>query len=1432
MINLGLFALGANVAGAEDFILKAEDLSTSSSIKWTEIDSSQYDPNDKNMIKVDLSSGKSQYFAYTYTKPEGGTVYDTRQEGKDGALTGDVTADFIGISSTVNGGALNNTANNDLIIRGNFINNETTGRLGGAVQNNGRITIIGDYINNVVHGYGGALRNDGSVGSITGNFIGNKGIKHNGPACGGALYFNQPNAPKMDSITGYFINNYLENTMDDDVANDPDKADTVYSKGGALDFFTFSVGKITGVFINNTINAQGFGYGSAINAGNTQIDEIKGIFINNIAKGNRQAGAALYFYSKDNGTMKVGSIEADFYNNGSYSANGAALGGALYAADHVEIGSIIGNFTNNYAQSEAGLAIGGAIYNNSNSSIGSITGNFSNNYAQSEASSAEGGVIYNNPNSSIGSIIGNFTNNFTKSQRDNSSYYGATGGAIYNVSSTIGNILGNFAGNYAENSVGKSSSAGGAIYNRDSAKIGNIQGNFENNYALSEDTIAQGGAIYNSNSASIDNITGNFSNNSANSQNGITQGGAIYNYASSIDNIIGNFSNNSTKSKNGITGGGTISNFSSSISYIQSNFDKNYAISEKSSAYGGVIYNNNSTIDNIIGDFTNNFAQGNNNNASQIGAAGGAIYNYNSTIGDITGNFVNNYAKNTVGTSGVDGGAIFNSYSAKIGNIKGNFENNHIYSKNGSTYGGGISGAKSAAIKNIVGNFTNNYAKSESNSADGGAIALLISAKINSITGDFIKNYASAGARASGGAINNNSLAIIGDIIGNFTQNHAESTGGSSAARGGAILNFGSTSKLNGDFTNNNALTNGTFAIGGAIANMYKDSSVYGSIPILSGNFSGNFAQTTGTGSDAFAQGGAIYNASNIDDIKSSTFSNNFVSGASEQTDGGAIWNNGTIGFSGVNVFQNNYKIVNGEKTANDIYNSGTINVAENGSITLNGGVTGNGAINLAQNATLNINDASVSDNTLTLEKDAALAFNVNEINTADTVQSGGKIDSDIKLNADANLKVSTYVEHGSEAGEGSYTFANSVDTANGQWKLTTTIYNSLYNYDTNLNDENNTLNFTFKKKNATEIAQDFGTDKETAEEILALTGGTSDNEQFNQISKAVNQKAQAGDQNLPNELNDLNDNTQGNLEAARSVNDILGKNIANRLNIRQNHNVYGLSGGDFSEYEPEIWANVLYQKAENSGAFDYTADTKGLITAIDGKAGKNLTVGIGYAYQQTDLDSGSKSIDIDTHSVFGYAEYLKNHWFANGLVSYNMSSNNQTKQAFGVNISGDYDTDVLGTQLMAGREFYGCTENHILRLRPQAGLRYYKINQDGYTDSAGMNYNSTDSDVVTGVFGVEISDNTDYRGTKIMPKAFINATYDLKNDDSSMLVKLPNGTAYNVSQESNGKFGIEAGVGVEMAVTDNAKVGVSYEYDWRDDYSAHTGLLNLKYAF
>ena len=1304
LINLGLFALGAGAANAEDYSLKAEDLSTSKNITWKEIGADKYEADKPNMLKVELSADKTQYFEYTYTQPEGGKVYNTRREGKEGALTGDITADFKDIASNANGGALANAAGNTLNISGDFLHNQ--------VDNTGSGNV------------GGAIYNEGIL-SIKGDMIGNHIVRDNG-AYGGAIDNNKSTA-KITEIIGNYIGNYL---------------------------------------ISKTYNAFG---GAIYNKNGAVIGKIEGKFIGNYAIGNLD-------------------------ENGYAGAEGGAISNS-----GSKIKSITGEFINNYTKNMSGQsgAPGGAISNReANGIIGSIEAVFINNYSTSLEGMAQGGAIYNFTDSHIGDIKGKFSGNHLWSKEDSG------GGAVLNMNATMDNIYADFINNYV---YSEEHSYGGAIANLKNGNtyageisIKDVVGNFINNYAEAKNKYAVGGAIYNS-SAKMENITGDFSGNYAKSTNSYSLGGAIYNYSQNRDLVI---------------------------KTITGDFIDNYVLSKNSLARGGAIYNSSAKMENITGDFSGNYAK------SEKGAViGGAIYNDYATIGNITGNFTGNYAQSINNTSG--GGAIYN-LSAKMENITGNFTGNYAQSIN-NTSGGGAIYNLSAKMENITGDFSGNYAKSEKEQTNGGTI-FNFKSSVNEIKGNFTNNYALGGGRASGGAVNNNTNGIIGSITGDFEGNYAESNGGAAEVRGGALFNTGNITKLTGSFNNNHALTNGNYAIGGALANNYWNENSKG-IGTLSGNFRNNFAQTTGAGDDAYAQGGAIYNSGqmNIDDIQSSTFSGNYVSGASKKTDGGAVWNAGTIGFSGKTVFKDNYKVVNGVKTANDIYNSGTVNVAENGLLDISGGISGdgNGKINLAQNAALNLNNATSAGNNLTLEKDATLAFNVNEINTSSTTQKGGKVDGDIKLNADSNLKVSTYVEHGVVNGEGTYKFANTVDTANGKWKLNTIIANSLYNYDFKLNDENNTLILEFAKKNADEIAKEFDTDKDKANEILAITSPKSDNHQFNRISEIVNKQAQDGDSSLTSALDDLNDNTQANSETGRYIGDIIAKNVADRLNTRPDKNsVYGLAGGDAAEYEPEVWANAVYQTAENSGDLDYSADTKGVIAAVDGKTGKNWTVGAGYAYLQTDLDSGAKSSDIDDHTVFAYAEYGRNSWFANGLAAYHWLSFDQNKKAFGENIKGSFDMQMLGLQALVGREFYGCADEHVLRLRPQAGLRYYKISQDGYTDSAGMKYNSADSDILTGVLGVSLTDETEVNGYKVMPKAFVNATYDLQNDDNTTIVHLPNGGSYAIAQESNGKFGVETGIGVEMAVSENAKVGLTYEYDWHDDYSAHTGLLNLKYAF
>jgi len=305
------------------------------------------------------------------------------------------------------------------------------------------------------------------------------------------------------------------------------------------------------------------------------------------------------------------------------------------------------------------------------------------------------------------------------------------------------------------------------------------------------------------------------------------------------------------------------------------------------------------------------------------------------TIDDSINSFVlnnvtiRNFAKNR------DGGAIYNA-NGTIGDIKANFKGNHINASSYNANGGAIYNhtiALSSEIGNIVGNFTNNYAFAENKDAKGGAIRN--SGTIGNITGIFESNYAKAGTHAFGGAIYNYMIpgeAKMGNITGSFINNAATSVNN---AYGGAIFTANAQiGDITGSFINNRAISQNAAEVnGGAICNY-----AFETYPTQIGNISGDFINNYVSGNN-YARGGAIYNdahgsnTATIDSL-SGLFTGNFAQGAIAQ--GGAIWNSGTITLKDA-IFKDNYVLNNGVKIYNDIYNTGTLNI--NGNVSMTGGI-------------------------------------------------------------------------------------------------------------------------------------------------------------------------------------------------------------------------------------------------------------------------------------------------------------------------------------------------------------------------------------------------------------------------------------------------------------------------------------------------------------
>ena len=410
----------------------------------------------------------------------------------------------------------------------------------------------------------------------------------------------------------------------------------------------------------------------------------------------------------------------------------------------------------------------------------------------------------------------------------------------------------------------------------------------------------------------------------------------------------------------------------------------------------GVTFASNSSVNNVAGAINNRDGQVTIKKSTFTGndsgtKAGGAIYNASgnlSTLGAITiagSTFEGNKAGN--------GGAVWNGSDGKVDIADSTFKGNMALAEGGLGQGGAITNADQMTITG--GSFANNTAKYSGGAIYNGAHAapgqtsLMIDGTTftgNSVTADFntTKNNNIAGG------------AIFNDTGAELNVKNATFTGNTSSLKGGAIFNRdGVVTITDSTFKGNSVPT----SAGGAVLNESGNTGITGTITITGSTFEGNTAGNGGavwngfdgtvniTGSTfkgntavaGIGQGGAITNADEMT-ITGSTFEGNQAGKL-----GGAIFNaaNGKLTFRGTNTFTGNTAAGN----ANDIYNAGTITVAD-GTTTLNSGlilaengtvtVTG-GTLDMASGSTLDMGKGRLSINGGAFVADAGLLVSASE---------------------------------------------------------------------------------------------------------------------------------------------------------------------------------------------------------------------------------------------------------------------------------------------------------------------------------------------------------------------------------------------------------------------------------------------------------------------
>lgn len=665
---------------------------------------------------------------------------------------------------------------------------------------------------------------------------------------------------------------------------------------------------------------------------------------------------------------------------------------------------------------------------------------------------------------------------------------------------------------------------------------------------------------------------------------------------------------------------------------------------------------------------------------------------------------------------------------------------------------------------------------------------------------------------SAGGAILVNSKGT-----GMLTVSDSVFSGNSSTAAGGAIgQTDGSTATI--EITNSDFVGNQTGAEGGAInsdavlkitggrfvGNQTVDTNVDEEKPLYSAGGGGAIflydqSNTTVTGGAEFSgnsagtYGGAIATRINASAVKSSlTIDGAIFTGNTAGFNGGAIYNTVAMTLMGDNAFTGN----TAGGVANDIHNIGTMTIAS-GTTTIDGGITGDGALTIADGATLNIGTTTVQQKELTLDGTVgATIIGANNYGKllAETYKGNGKVSLNVATTG-------TYNIFGENANEYTVVDAGVI-------------------YDVTKGDNGAV---TIATKKVEEIAKDTGLTGTAANMVAALAN--VDNDLANIASLNVQQALRNRDTDyIETESAKANPVDKPVVQSvAQSVQGAVMTLAANRMAGAPSEGTMGRSGGDLSDADYGVWAQGMFNKSKFNGQFN--GYTRGVSAGFDALIDKQYTIGLGYAFGHSDVHAnGGRDTEIDSNSIFAYAQYKPSEWFVNAALNYTMSKYNETVDAFGVRLESDYDTDAFGGQVMTGYDFAS-------GLTPEVGLRYLHVSQDSYNN--GLNHvSSDDTDFLTGIAGMKYRFAIENDSViNWFPELRAAATYDFVSDKAMSTVTMPGAASYVVDGDRLSRFGGEFGIGL-TAEYNGLEISLVYDLNLHKDYTSQTGMAKFRYEF
>ena len=394
---------------------------------------------------------------------------------------------------------------------------------------------------------------------------------------------------------------------------------------------------------------------------------------------------------------------------------------------------------------------------------------------------------------------------------------------------------------------------------------------------------------------------------------------------------------------------------------------------------------------------------------------------------------------------------------------------------------------------------------------------------------------------------------------------------------------------------------------------------------------------------------------------------------------------------------------------------------------------------------------------------------------------------------------------------------------------------------------EANTEDLIVKATVATKASAATNTNNAAVGKVFDAIGTTTDV----QLAQIQQNLGAASSQAAVNTILESTTPTVDNGVAAATVNvsnssvNMIGTRLAE---IRDDKVGTGMFAGN-GMYGTQIWGQVFGSSADQDdrdGVAGYDATTYGLAVGIDtADRLEGVTFGIAGSYASTDIfsDNANKTeTEIDSWQLTAYGDYdLSKTAFLNAMVGY--AYNDIESKRFnvggvsGLTATGDNDGNQYVARVEVGNDYYMNDMNGMI-LTPTALVNYIHVTQDSYTETgaggASMVVNPDDINILELGLGVEASWKKEMsNGGMFEPAVHVGYRYDVIGDEAGATSSFTGGgAAFNTDGFDPSESTFNVGFGATVYNTNNWEFTGGYDFEYKSDYAAHSGLVKAKYKF